>query len=95
MTESKVRDNATSSRFELVVDGITAFSEYSRRDGVTVFIHTEVPDALSGKGVGSKLARGALDMVRARGDRVIARCPFISAFINKHKEYQDLLVEPG
>lgn len=95
MTSATVRDNIALSRFELDVDGVTAFSEYSRRDGVTVFIHTEVPDALSGKGVGSKLARGALDLVRARGDRVIARCPFIAAFIAKHKEYQDLLVEPG
>jgi uncharacterized protein len=90
---SSVRDNATLHRFEIEidVDGVTAFSEYERKGGVVTFIHTEVPDALSGKGVGSSLARGALDLVRSRGERVIAKCPFIAAFIKKHAEYQNLL----
>lgn len=87
-----VRDNPALHRFELEVDGVVAFSEYKRKDGVVTFIHTEVPDALGGKGVGSKLAKGALDAVRAAGEKVIARCPFIAAYIKKHAEYQDLLV---
>ncbi|MDZ4866827.1 MAG: GNAT family N-acetyltransferase [Alphaproteobacteria bacterium] len=91
---STVRDNPALHRFELDVDGVIAFSEYSRKPGVVTFIHTLVPDELGGKGVGSKLARGALDLVRARGEKVIAKCPFIAAFIKKHAEYQDLLAEP-
>mgnify|MGYP001244144776 CR=1 FL=1 len=87
-----VHDNVEKSRFELTVGGVTAFSEYSRRDGVVVFIHTEVPEALGGKGVGTALARGALDMVRARGERIVIRCPFIAAFVHKHPEYQDLVI---
>ena len=90
---STVRDNAALHRFEIEVDGTTAFSEYSRKPGVVTFIHTEVPDALSGKGVGSRLARGALDLVRAKGEKVIAQCPFIAAFIKKHAEYQNLLID--
>jgi predicted GNAT family acetyltransferase len=89
-----VHDNPARHRFELDVDGVIAFSEYSRKPGVVTFIHTLVPDELGGKGVGSKLARGALDLVRARGEKVIAKCPFIAAFIKKHAEYQDLLAEP-
>jgi len=92
MTE--VRDNPEKNRFELTVGGVTAFSEYGRRDGVVVFVHTEVPEALAGKGVGSALARGALDMVRARGERIVVRCPFIAAFIEKHPAYRDLVI-PG
>jgi predicted GNAT family acetyltransferase len=88
---STVRDNAELHRFEIDVDGVTAFSVYGRKGGVVTFIHTEVPEALSGKGVGSSLARGALDLVRARGEKVIAKCPFIAAHIKKHAEYQDLL----
>lgn len=91
---STVRDNTALRRFELEVDGITAFSEYRRKDGVVTFIHTEVPESLGGKGVGSKLARGALDLVRASGEKVVAKCPFIAAFIKKNAEYQDLLAEP-
>ena len=91
---STVRDNKERHRFELDVGGITAFSEYAHKPGIVTFIHTEVPEALSGKGVGSQLARGALDLVRSRGEKVIAHCPFIAAFIKKHAEYQDLLAEP-
>ncbi len=89
----QVRDNTALHRFELEVDGVTAFSVYTRKGGVVTFVHTEVPEALSGKGVGSRLARGALDMVRARGEKVIAQCPFIAAFIKKHAAYQDLLAD--
>jgi predicted GNAT family acetyltransferase len=91
MTEI-VRDNPARNRFELEVDGVVAFSEYRRKAGVVTFIHTEVPDSLGGKGVGSRLAKGALDLVRASGEKVIARCPFIAAYLKKHAEYQDLLV---
>jgi uncharacterized protein len=88
----QVRDVPEKQRFELTVGGHTAFSEYARRDGVVVFVHTEVPEALGGKGVGTALARGALDMVRARGERIVIRCPFIAAFVHKHPEYQDLVI---
>lgn len=90
---SEVHDNPAKHRYELDVDGVTAFSVYKREPGVITFIHTEVPDALAGKGVGSKLARGALDDVRAKGEKVIAQCPFIAAFIGKHAAYQDLLLK--
>ena len=90
---SAVRDNPALHRFELDVDGVTAFTVYRHKSGVVTFIHTEVPDALAGKGVGSKLAKGALDIVRARNEKVIAECPFIAAYIQKHPEVQDLLVK--
>lgn len=90
---SNVRDNTALHRFEIEVDGVVAFSVYRRTPGVITFIHTEVPDALAGKGVGSKLAKGALELVRARGEKVIAECPFIAAYIQKHPEVQDLLIK--
>jgi uncharacterized protein len=54
---------------------------------VITFTHTEVPAELSGRGIGSALARGALHQVRAQGLKVVAQCPFIG----KHPEYGDLL----
>ena len=86
-----VTDNPAQSRFELTEDGATAFAAYRIRDGRLVFIHTEVPDSLSGRGIGSTLARGALDAARARGLPVVAQCRFIAGFIQKHPEYQDLV----
>ena len=89
--DATVRDNPSRHRFELEVDGVTAFSVYRHTPGVVTFVHTEVPDALAGRGVGSKLAQGALELVRARGEKVIAECPFIASYIKKHPEFQDLL----
>ncbi len=86
-----VRDNAEQSRFELDIDGHQAVAYYRQTPGVITFVHTEVPQALSGQGVGSKLIRGALEMVRARGLKVVPQCPFVSAYMGKHPEYDDLL----
>ena len=87
-----VRDNPGASRFELESEGGVAFSAYRREPGVITFTHTVVPDVFRGQGIGGALARGALDRVRQSGDKVVARCPFIAAFIQKHPEYQDLLL---
>ena len=86
-----VRDNPARHRFELEVDGHLAIAVYSLAPGVITFIHTEVPEALAGRGIGSRLANGALAQVRARGLKVVPRCPFIRGYIEKHPEWQDLL----
>jgi len=86
-----VSDNPAQHRYELAVDGHVAASYYEIADGVITFVHTEVPPELGGKGIGSKLIKGALDQVRAEGLKVIAQCPFVKAYIEKHPEYADLL----
>ncbi|MFI4996257.1 MAG: GNAT family N-acetyltransferase [Hyphomicrobiales bacterium] len=88
-----IRDNEAHHRFELVRDGHLAVAHYRMTPGVITFTHTEVPAELSGKGVGTALLKGALDMVRRQGLKVVAECPFVSAFIAKRAEYGDLLQE--
>ena len=56
-----------------------------------VFTHTLVPPEIEGRGVGSKLIRGALDSARDQGLRVVPQCPFVKAFIDRHPGYRDLL----
>jgi hypothetical protein len=92
-----VKDNPERQRFELEVDGHLAFSAYQRASGVVTFTHTEVPDVFQGKGIGSALVRGALELVRGSDERVVARCPFVAAYIARHPEFRDLLAEaqPG
>ena len=85
------RDNEERERFELDVDGPVAFVTYRKTDGAITLVHTEVPPELGGKGVGSRLVRGLLDIVRAGGAKVRPRCPFVRGYIEKHPEYQDLL----
>jgi len=86
-----VRDNAARHRFELDADGHVAFSNYRREGAIITVLHTEVPPALNGRGVGSALVRGLLDIARAQELKVKPLCPFVSAYIGKHPEYADLL----
>ena len=88
---SSVVDNQEKSRFELEVTDGHAIADYRLEGGTIVMTHTEVPGELRGQGFGEKLARGALDLVRKRGLKVVPRCPFIRKFIEKHAEYADLL----
>ena len=82
--DATVRDNREASRFEISVDGDVAFQEYERRPGVIVLMHTEVPEHLRGHGLAGTLTESALEVARAEGIRVIAKCPFARAYIEKH-----------
>lgn len=89
----EVRNNEAESRFECTVDGSVAFAEYDREPGRITFTHTEVPDAISGGGIGSRLVRGALDYARRENLRVVPHCAFVASFIRRHPEYGDLVDE--
>jgi predicted GNAT family acetyltransferase len=84
-----------AERYEIQVDGVVAgFTEaHPRDDGVVVFPHTLVDDAYEGQGLASILVTGALDDVRRRGLRIVVTCPYVTRFLRKHPEYQDLLAE--
>jgi uncharacterized protein len=86
-----VRDNTALSRFELDADGITAFANYQLAGNVITIAHTETPPQARGRGIASKLVAGTLDAVRARGLKLVPRCPFVRAYIARHPEYRDLL----
>jgi uncharacterized protein len=86
-----VVNNSAHHRFELTVEGHLAATYYKIDGEVITFIHTEVPPELGGKGVGSRLVKGALDQVRQLGLKVIAQCPFVKSYIDKNAQYADLL----
>src|SRR5215831_18724460 len=87
----QVRDNAAQKRFELETDGHTAYLYYRLEPGTITLVHTEVPEALGGRGVGSTLVRGALEAIRRKGLKVVAECPFVAGWMGKHPEFNDLL----
>jgi uncharacterized protein len=92
MNPATVTDNEARSRFELVLDGgAIAFINYVRSGRVRVLTHAEVPVQLRGAGNAARLTAGALDLLRARGEQVVARCPYVARFISRHREYADLL----
>ena len=87
-----VNHHPDASRYE-VYDGGTpiGFTRYHLRGGAIVFTHTQVSDEYEGQGAGSQLAQEALDDVRRRGLRVVALCPFIAGWIQRHPDYADLV----
>jgi uncharacterized protein len=87
-------DNEHRRRFELH-DGetVAAFSVYSRRPDAVVVTHTEVDPAYEGQGVGSRLVRDILDLVRNEDLRLLPECPFVRAYVGRHwDEYSDVIV---
>jgi predicted GNAT family acetyltransferase len=92
MSDVQTTDNPEQQRYEARVDGdLAGFAAYQLDGDRVVFTHTEVDDAYEGQGVGSALARSALDDVRASGRSAVPRCRFIRGWIDKHPDYADLV----
>ena len=86
-----VVENVEQNRFELTLDGGTAIVAY-RRDGERlVLVHTEVPSQFAGQGIGSKLAKGVFELLRASGRKAVVRCEFLKGWIAKHPDYNDVV----
>jgi predicted GNAT family acetyltransferase len=83
----------TNGRFELERDGHVAYLEYNLTDKLLQLIHTEVPEALRGKGVASTLAESAFQWAREHGVKVDVICPYVAAYLKRHPEYSDLVIK--
>ena len=90
----EVIDNPDATRFELLVDGAVAgHVRYIEEDGRTVVVHTEVDPAYAGRGYGSSIVRGMLDLVRDTGRPLVVDCPFIYRWIERNPDYAEVPVE--
>ena len=83
-----VVDNREQGRFEVSVEGWTAFLIYRREPGTMTLIHTEVPEELRGRRLGSALVETALETARNEGRRTIVECPFAREYLRKHPPTQ-------
>jgi uncharacterized protein len=90
--ELTVTDVPEAGRYEArAADRVLGLAAYRRHGDRVVFTHTEVDPDAGGSGVGSTLVRGALDDVRAHGLRVVPRCSFVRAWIDRHPDYAELV----
>jgi hypothetical protein len=90
----EVKHNREQSRFEIDLgDGKLAVAEYRLRQQVYIFNHTEVPPEFGGQGIANRLAKAALETVQAEGGKVLPQCSFFRVYIQRHPEYQPLVVE--
>lgn len=83
--------NAAAGQFEARTEHGTALLKYVPRGAALDLVHTEVPPAVEGQGIGMSLARAALEHARSQKLQVIPSCPFVKAYIGKHPEYADLV----
>ncbi|MAM38286.1 GNAT family N-acetyltransferase [uncultured Sphingobium sp.] len=91
---SAIRNNPAKHRFELAIEGSEepAAAYYQIEGDRLTLTHTEVPQPFSGLGIGSELARGVFDVIRASGRKAILRCSFMGGFYARHPEYSDIVV---
>ncbi|AWI25388.1 GNAT family N-acetyltransferase [Flavobacterium pallidum] len=87
--------NEEKKRFELKAEGHTAFIEYILTNDNTMFLtHTEVPTALEGKGVGSRIVEKALQYIADHDYKLAPLCPFVAKYLTRHTDWKSLLA-PG
>lgn len=85
-------EGPSKGRYVVRLDSVEAEMTYSRAGERMIIIdHTEVPDALRGRGVGQALVRRGVEDARTEGRTIIPLCPFAKAQIARHPEWQDVL----
>lgn len=90
MTPSSVTHNEPQHRFELQLEEGLALLEYELRGNDLAFVHTEVPPARQGQGIGTQLVEVALLHAKTRNARVIPACPFVRSYLREHPEFDEI-----
>ncbi|MEN4012114.1 MAG: GNAT family N-acetyltransferase [Chloroflexota bacterium] len=93
MDDYRVHNNTTAGQFEVRLEGHTALIAYLLEPGQITFDHTEVPPALEGRGIGSALAKAALEYARQNGLAVVPLCPFVRGYLKRHPQYHKMLAK--
>jgi predicted GNAT family acetyltransferase len=84
-------NNNALQRFELEVDGYTAFIEYKASGKQMILIHTEVPSELEGKGVGTAIVEKTLEYIENNQLKLVPLCPFVITYLKRHPDWNRLL----
>lgn len=88
----EVFDDPDAHAYVVTVDGRRAGKAvYHLRGGRHFFVHTEVDDEYSGRGLATTLVKQALDDVGSSGGTIVPICPLVAAYIERHPEYQDMV----
>ena len=91
MSDFVVTNNEAKKRYETAVNGQIAYVEYIPAGKNVVLSHTEVPVRLEGQGIGGQLVWHVLEMVKDNNQKIIITCPFVAAYIKRHREYLELV----
>lgn len=102
MTDERfeVRHRPDESRYVLVDreagDGGAVIGEEGYVDVGTerVLFHTLVAEEYGGQGLASRLVRHVVDDVVAQGLSIVPVCPYVAAWLPRHPEYAEHVVQP-
>ena len=86
MSDVAVTDNQDDSQLEIRAEGHLAELMYRTRAGRLVLVHTEVPEALGGRGLGGELVRAAIRKATAEGMTLVPLCPFARSWLERHPD---------
>jgi predicted GNAT family acetyltransferase len=85
----QVTRNEAEEQFEAVAEGGRGVLTYAEQNGKLYILHTGVPEALEGQGIGGALVRTAVEYARGNGVKVVPFCPFAKAWLQRHHDYDD------
>lgn len=95
MQSYNVINNEQRQQFQLPVENEIAFLEYRLHEGAIVLMHTEVPEKLGGRGLGTALAAAAFAYAKNHQLKVKVYCPFVKKYLDRHPELNDLILPPS
>lgn len=91
MENYTVTNNLQNLRYEVDTDGEKAYLEYRWHKGIIALMHTFVPENFEGKGIAGLLVKTALENAKTEGLKIMVYCPFVSSYLKRHPEYQELI----
>ena len=89
----ELTDNQDKKQYEIQVDGKTVRLEYIKTTGKIFLTHTEVPQGLEGRGLGSQIIGQVLEEVKKNDWELVPMCPFVAGYIKKHPEWKALVLK--
>jgi predicted GNAT family acetyltransferase len=95
MQPYNVINNTQRQQFQLLLGNDLAFLEYRLHDGAIVLMHTEVPETLGGKGIGTALAAASFDYAVKNQLKVKVYCPFVKKYLDRHPELAPIVINPS
>jgi len=86
-------DNKENKQFEFHIEGQIAKIEYIIKEekNKIYLIHTEVPEALSGRGIASALTLKVMETLENSPYQLVVQCPYIIKWLERHPEWNKLI----
>ncbi len=91
----QIDHDQSANRFVARLDSGEAELAYIERgERILDLVHTQVPPAARGEGVGDQLVARAVEFAEANDLRIVPSCPFVRQWMSEHPEHSDVLA-PG